>query len=118
MRKSDLTRFKKLFENRIREYSKSMKVLREDFVVNDEEKMDEVDHAAADMEASVQVRLRNRDVMNLNELRQALSRIEEGSFGECESCSEDIEVRRLEARPTAVLCVSCQEEEERTDRAG
>lgn len=116
MRKSELVKFKKFFENRIREVSQHNKVMRDDFVVSDDDKLDEVDHATADTEASVQLRLRNREVMNLKQLEDALLRIEEGTFGECVNCGEDIEVRRLEARPTATLCVACQEEEEKTDR--
>ena len=48
-------------------------------------------------------------------VREALKRIDEGTFGECEECGEDIGQNRLLARPTATLCVSCKEEQERKE---
>jgi DnaK suppressor protein len=41
------------------------------------------------------------------EIVEALTRIDEGTYGKCESCGEQIPVERLEARPTAKLCVRC-----------
>jgi DnaK suppressor protein len=61
------------------------------------------------------MRLLNRETLYIKKLDEALRRIEEGTFGECDDCGEDIEIRRLEARPTATLCVSCKEEQERKE---
>jgi RNA polymerase-binding protein DksA len=52
----------------------------------------------------------------LEEVEQALSRIEAGTFGVCESCGENIPARRLERIPTASLCVPCKEELEKVRR--
>jgi DnaK suppressor protein len=49
----------------------------------------------------------------LAQIEQALARIEEGSYGVCESCGEPIGKARLQAFPRAVLCVSCKQREER-----
>ena len=46
-------------------------------------------------------------------LKRALRKIEEGSYGICESCEEDIPQERLEIIPGALFCVSCQEVDER-----
>jgi DnaK suppressor protein len=46
-------------------------------------------------------------------LRQALARIEDGSYGECEECGQPIGVSRLLARPEARLCIACQTRAER-----
>jgi DnaK suppressor protein len=43
------------------------------------------------------------------ELTDALARIDEGTYGKCERCGQEIPLERLEARPTARLCVSCSE---------
>jgi DnaK suppressor protein len=45
----------------------------------------------------------------LGEIEQALQRIEDGSYGECFECGEPIAPRRLEANPTATLCIGCAE---------
>ncbi len=49
-------------------------------------------------------RIRNR----LQAISGALARLDVGSFGECLACGGDIEIRRLEARPEAFLCLDCQ----------
>ncbi len=43
------------------------------------------------------------------EIDTALKRMEEGTYGKCESCGQDIPFERLEARPTATLCVACKQ---------
>ncbi len=49
----------------------------------------------------------------LVEVRDALERLENGSFGLCDSCNEDIPLERLRAIPYARLCMSCKTEEEK-----
>ncbi|MGZ3708751.1 MAG: TraR/DksA family transcriptional regulator, partial [Bdellovibrionota bacterium] len=91
------------------------KVIREDFSVCADDRYDEIDQATTDIEQSMRMRLRNREILYLKKVDEALNRIEEGTFGECEECGEDIELRRLEARPTATLCVGCKEDQERKE---
>lgn len=49
----------------------------------------------------------------LTQTEQALERIEQGSYGTCQSCGEPIGKARLQAQPRAVLCVACKQREER-----
>ena len=63
----------------------------------------------------MRMRLRNRESLLIKKIDEALVRIEEGTFGLCEACEEDIEIKRLEARPTATLCISCKEDQERME---
>ena len=115
MKKSVLNRFKKVFEAQKHGILFNDRVLREDFSVNNDDRLDEIDQATTDVEQSMRMRLRNREILYLKKVDEALLRIEEGSFGECDSCGSDIEVRRLEVRPTATLCIACKEEEERKE---
>jgi DnaK suppressor protein len=115
MNKEQLKKFKKIFEKQRAGLLYNDKIVREDFSVNVDDRYDEVDQATADVEQSMRLRLRNREAFYMKKLEEALARIEEGTFGECEECGEDIEIRRLEARPTATLCVSCKEEQERKE---
>lgn len=49
----------------------------------------------------------------LVQINRALQRISEGNFGYCDSCSEEIGLKRLEAKPTATECIECQTSKER-----
>ena len=46
----------------------------------------------------------------------ALIKIEEGNFGQCEECEEEISIKRLEARPETTLCIRCKEDQERAEK--
>lgn len=115
MNKERLKKFKKLFETQRNSLLFNDRVVREDFSVCNDDRLDELDQATTDIEQSMRMRLRNREILYIKKVDEALRRIEEGIFGECSECGEDIELRRLEARPTATLCVSCKEEEERRE---
>jgi DnaK suppressor protein len=115
LRKNIIARFKKVFEAQKKGILYNDRVIREDFTVNNDDRYDEIDQATTDVEQSMRMRLRNREILYLKKIDEALQRIEDGIFGECEVCENDIELRRLEARPTATLCVSCKEDEERKE---
>src|SRR4051812_20580667 len=115
MNKERMKKFKRIFEAQRKSILFNDRVVREDFGVCADDRPDEIDQATTDMEQSMRMRLRNRESLYLKKVEEALKRIEDGIFGECEECSEDIELRRLEARPTATLCVSCKEEQERKE---
>jgi DnaK suppressor protein len=115
MTKEQLKKFKKIFEKEYRSVLFNDRVMREDFEVCPDDRFDEVDQATTDIEQSMRMRLRNREVLYIKKIEQALKRIEDGTFGECDECGEDIELRRLEARPTATLCVGCKEDQERKE---
>jgi DnaK suppressor protein len=115
VRKDTLRKFKKVFESQRQGILFNDRVVREDFSVCADDRYDEIDQATTDIEQSMRMRLRNRESLYLKKVDEALKRIEDGTFGECDECGEDIELRRLEARPTATLCVSCKEEQERKE---
>ena len=52
-----------------------------------------------------------------SEVEEALKRVSGGTFGDCEDCGDEIELKRLEARPTATLCVSCKETQEHREHS-
>jgi DnaK suppressor protein len=113
MRKTDLVRFKKIFTDQQNQLLMNISLVDENLMTRPEDK-DEVDQANADIEQSMRMQLKNRETFTLKKIDAALKRIDEGSYGECESCEEQIELRRLQARPTATLCIACKEEEEKT----
>ena len=60
--------------------------------------------------------MRERERGLLNKIEKTLEAIERGEYGECESCGEPIEAKRLLARPVASLCIDCKDEQERLER--
>src|ERR1700756_1979349 len=115
MTKEKMKKFKRIFEAQRKAILFNDRIMREDFEVCADDRYDEIDQATTDVEQSMRMRLRNRESLYIKKVEEALRRIEEGTFGECDECGEDIELRRLEARPTATLCVSCKEEQERKE---
>jgi DnaK suppressor protein len=74
------------------------------------EKGDLVDHAAAAVEADLQVRLRETDSKLLRAIEEALGRIEHKTFGVCQACGKPISAARLDAVPWSRLCRECKEQ--------
>jgi len=66
------------------------------------------DRATQESEFSLELRTRDRERKLIKKIDESLKDIEAGDYGFCESCGIDIGVRRLEARPTAVLCIDCK----------
>lgn len=69
---------------------------------------DPVDRASQEEEFSLELRNRDRERRLIKKIEKTLTKIEEDDFGFCESCGVEIGVRRLEARPTADLCIDCK----------
>ena len=78
--------------------------------------MDSTDLTTTELETSMRLRLRNREILYLEKIDDALRRISFGSFGECEECGEEIGIKRLHAHPTTTLCVNCKETEENQEQ--
>ena len=69
---------------------------------------DPVDRAAQEEEFSLELRTRDRERKLIKKIEKTIQLIKEDDFGYCESCGIEIGIRRLEARPTADLCVDCK----------
>lgn len=78
---------------------------------------DVVDQAVLDSQVDFKLRIRGRQKMLIQKIQRALERIEDGSFGICEECGEDIPVKRLKARPVTTLCIVCKSRFEAHERA-
>lgn len=69
---------------------------------------DPSDRATQEEEFSLELRARDRERKLIKKIDDALVMLEEGNYGYCEGCGEEIGLRRLEARPTATLCIDCK----------
>lgn len=75
---------------------------------------DSGDQAMAALVADTDTAETNRDIRELQELDAARARIDEGSYGTCADCGDDIPMARLRAYPGAMRCITCQSVYERT----
>ena len=80
---------------------------------------DPTDRASLESNRNFTLRIRDRERKLIAKIKEALTRIDDGSYGRCEECGEKIGRERLEARPVTTLCIDCkslQEIRERTLR--
>lgn len=118
MNKKELKRFQEILEKRKQEIAQQEEAIKEMGISFDPDDLpDEVDLATSETDQAISLRLRDRERVLLRKIDKALKKIETGEFGTCESCGEDIEVKRLEARPVADLCIRCKEEQEQQERS-
>lgn len=73
---------------------------------------DEAEVASLDFSNNISIHLLERDRTALFAIERALGKINDKTYGQCESCSEMISARRLQARPFTALCIDCMEEQE------
>jgi len=117
LRKRDLLKFQKvLLAQRDELIGNVVKTLGGDIHLDPDDFPDEIDTASSEAALAFQGRLRERERGLLKKINGALGKIEAGSFGECESCGEEIGTKRLSARPVADLCIDCKAEQEQLER--
>ncbi len=80
------------------------------------EVQDDLDRASLIQEQLLSDTMQKRKAVSILSAKAALGRIRAGTFGICEECENEIDLRRLEIQPTTVFCIQCQEEQERQSR--
>ncbi len=74
------------------------------------------DRATVESDRSFELRLRGRERKLLDKIDEAITRIEEGTYGICQECGEGIRLKRLEARPVAEFCIDCKIKQEQQEK--
>jgi DnaK suppressor protein len=113
-------------DKKILEIKKKLLSRRETLLAEAEEALNELpgqtvfpdlgDQATAEIDRNFMLRLRGRERKLLKKIEDAIDRIDQGTFGICDKCGEEINIKRLEARPVTSMCIDCktqQEEEEK-----
>lgn len=77
---------------------------------------DPTDQASMETDRDFDIRIRDRERKLIRKIDQAIERIKDETFGQCESCGGDIGVKRLQARPVTTLCIDCKTAQEREER--
>ena len=114
MDKKKLEAFKKRLETRQQELRRTVSRTQQDGRTADEDSAQDIaDRAANSYTKEFLFSQSNNDRQLLQMVENALSRIREGSFGECISCGKEINPKRLEAVPWTRHCIECQEKLEK-----
>lgn len=77
---------------------------------------DPTDRATQESDRTFELRIRDRERKLGNKIREALERIENGTYGICEDCGGDISEARLKARPVTTQCIDCKIEAEEKEK--
>ena len=121
MEKERLEFFRELLNERLKtileEAGKTVKGM-----TNDRDSFpDPTDRANLETDRNFLLRIRDRERKLIGKIKEALARIDDGTFGICEECAEDISEERLKARPMTTLCIDCktkaEEEEKQKEKA-
>ena len=87
----------------------------EDLHISEEDLSDESDLATSMIQQQISCTMRDRELIKLRRIDMALEKVQDGSFGHCEDCEEEIGMKRLENQPWAELCIVHAEEKEREE---
>ncbi|MCG8529834.1 MAG: RNA polymerase-binding protein DksA [Desulfovibrionales bacterium] len=116
MEQKDLDHFRKLLNDMLDEALKKGDATLDDLTDNSEMFADPADRATAESDRAFTLRIRDRERKLIKKIRSAISRLDEGSYGICDECGEDISIARLEARPVTKLCINCKSKQEEDER--
>ena len=106
MTKTEVDRFRDVLTARVAELER---VSRHRDAITVERSADQLDEIQAASQRALAVCNLDREFDQLRDARAALRRIQEGSFGTCQECEEEIHPKRLAAVPWATFCIRCQE---------
>jgi DnaK suppressor protein len=88
----------------------------EELLDSQENLADPLDRATVESDRIRTLRIRDRESMLIKKIRQSLKDIENGEYGICEDCGEDISIERLKARPVTSLCIGCKTKRESLEK--
>jgi DnaK suppressor protein len=115
MNKTDLEKYKAMLEAKQADLVAGLRN-REDIAI--EKTPDALDEVQLAGERELAIRNLDRDSSLLRNIRGALARVADGSYGVCMHCDEDIKIKRLDAVPWTKYCITCQEASDRHDFEG
>ncbi|MGA8181056.1 MAG: RNA polymerase-binding protein DksA [Desulfobacterales bacterium] len=117
MKKKDIDYFKTFLNKRLEELLSHADNTVSGMTTPKENFPDPTDRASLEADRNFMLRIRDRENKLIKKIKKALDRIENGTFGVCEKCGEDISVKRLKARPVTTLCIDCKTKEEAFEKA-
>ena len=117
MNQRDLKQFRKLLDDKMNELlaeaDRTVDVMTD---AKAENFPDPTDRASLESNRNFTLRIRDRERKLIGKIKEALARIDDGSYGKCEDCGETIGLERLKARPVTTLCIDCKSLQEAEER--
>ena len=117
MNDKQLKHFKELLTSRMEELISHADATVSDMTDEKHNFPDPTDRASVESDRNFILRLRDRERKLIGKIKEALERIEDGTFGICEECGEEIGIKRLEARPVTTYCIDCKTKQEAGEKA-
>ena len=115
MTKTDIAKYKQILEERQAELAG---ILRNRDAITIEKSPDALDEVQNAAERELAIRNLDRESNLLRNVRAALRRIDEGTFGTCVHCEEEISPKRIAAVPWTPFCIDCQEQHDKAQQEG
>ena len=116
MNKKKLQYFKKILTQQLEALQNKSSKIRVTTLAESEQISDFTDQATLESDIDMNIHIKERDSKLIIKIKQALERIEEGTFGICDQCGEEISEARMEARPVTTECIDCKREQENLER--
>lgn len=116
MNQRHLKHFRKLLDQKMNELLAEADRTVDGMTDTKENFPDPTDRASLESNRNFVLRIRDRERKLIVKIKEALARIDEGTYGKCEECGESISVERLEARPVTTLCIDCKSLQEAQER--
>ena len=117
MKKKDVEYFRQFLTKRLEELLSQAEDTVSGMTDPKENFPDPTDRAALEADRNFMLRIRDRESKLIRKIKAALERIENGTFGICETCGGEISVNRLKARPVTSQCIDCKAKEEALEKA-
>jgi len=108
MKNKDLEYFRKILHRWLDDLFKQADATVTELQESTVKAIDPLDQASLESTGSFNLRIRERESRLIGKINQSLARIEEGTFGICDMCGEEISIQRLKARPVTNFCITCK----------
>ena len=112
LEQKDIEYFRALLTTMLEEAQHKGDSTLEDLTDGNEIFADPADRASAESDRAFTLRIRDRERRLIRRIQSALQRIDDGTYGVCEDCGDDIGTPRLKARPVTKLCINCKSRQE------
>lgn len=117
MKQEDVEYFKVLLKNQLQELLSQADDTVSGMSSQKESFPDPTDRASLESDRNFMLRIRDREHKLIKKIKKAIERIEDGTFGICDKCGEEIGLDRLNVRPVATQCIECKTKEEAMEKA-
>ena len=107
--------FKGLLTQRLENLLKNANDTISELISNHADEIEYLEKATNSTDKAMKLQIKSRESRLINKIMEALKRIENKTYGICDTCGEDISIKRLEARPVTAKCIDCKEEEEKME---